>query len=415
MPRSALPLLLLTVALTGCPKTESTTTTDAAAAPVAKPDASAAKSDASAARPDAGGPSAQARAAVLHDLKEGRKLARAKDWPGAVKQFEHALTIAPDDVHVLADLGWAAFQANDLARAESANKRALANAKDPKVRAPILYNIGRVAEERGDKAAAAKAYAESLALRDNAEVKKRLASVGGAADAAMASLPCPQGFASVTELCACLAKHKDDLFTLDRDTVCKAAPSGLALGDVRLGVVEWGAEGLGEKVHFLTVKEGDRLRVVAELGRDYQPGAFGVNNTAEVKGAEKKTVGGHEIVVVRSEQHDSDSNLAGIELCTHEAKLETVCAFGPTPGSTKCTPAIPVETESGCGIGVEPEPSELDEETRKTVEEIRANAKTSRAKTTWSLANDGTVTVNVKEGSLDLLPPDVLRPHVLWR
>lgn len=420
MPTHRLVLALsFALLLTGCPKSDGRGGPDASAGAV-KPaalDASAvadAGTPADAGRGDAGGLSSKARAQVVHDIAEGRKLARAKDWPGAAKAFERAVATAPDDVHALADLGWSAFQAGDLARAEQVNKRALAHAKDPKTRAPILYNIGRVAEARGDKDAAKKAYTESLALRDNAEVKSRLASLGGAGNDAT-GLTCPQSFASNTELCACLKTHKDDVFTMDTPPICKPAPVSLSLGDTRLGVILWGAENLGEKAHLLTVKEGDKLRVVAELGRDYEPGAFGVHNEAEVKGAEKRKVNGHEIVVVRSEQHDSDSNLGGIELCTRDAKLETVCSLGATPGSSKCTPAIPVEVESGCGIGVEPDESELDDDTRKEVAEVKKNATHSRATTAWTVSNDGTVMVTLKEGAKDLVDPSVLRSHVIWK
>lgn len=366
---------------------------------------------------DAGSlPSAKDRAAVVHDLAEGRRLSRAKDWPGAIKMFEHALTIAPDDVHVLAELGWAALQANDLSRAESANKRALANAKDPKVRASILYNSGRVAEARGEKEAAASAYRASLGLRDNAEVKKRLAALGGsAAPADATALPCASPVANVEALCSCLKGKKDEVMTFGQPLQCRAAPSSLVLGDTRLGVVLWGVDSMGERAHVLTVKEGDRLRPIAELGRDYEPGAMGVHNAATVKGAEKRSVSGHDVVVIRSEQDDSDSNLVGLELCTHHAKLETVCALGAVVGSSKCTWPIPVEVESGCGVGYEPDPADMDEETKKQLAEIKKNAKHARATTAWTLADDGTVTVKLKDGARELIEERTLAPTHLWK
>src|SRR5689334_17381236 len=140
------PALLLFPLLAACSKSAPPAAADAQA-----PDASTAAAPASAkataktnAR-DAGATlTAEQRAVVLRELKEGRRLSRAKDWPGAIKAFERALAVSPDDARVLADLGWVAFQANDLVRADSANKRALANAKEPQLRAPILYNVGRV-------------------------------------------------------------------------------------------------------------------------------------------------------------------------------------------------------------------------------------------------------------------------------
>ena len=409
-------LLFLSFLVTGCPRTE---TSSQDAAPPVRPDASLAATTPSASPSagstsrDAGAVSSQARAAAVHDLAEGRKLSRAKDWPGAIKAFDRALAVAPDDARVLSEVGWAAFQSNDLARAEIANKRALANAKTPALRAPILYNVGRVAEARGKPDAAKKAYGASLALRDNAEVKKRLEGVGGAASTEDAPRSCATSFADTTALCACLVDHKDEIMTFDEKVTCKASTP--ALGDPRLGVVGWGTEGLGGRQHLLTVREGNRVRILTELGADYEPGAFGVHNSAKVNGGEKRTVNGHTVVVVRSEQDDNDSNMAGLEFCINHAKLETVCALGDAAGATTCTPPIPVWTETGCGPGLDLDPAELDDETKKELADIKKRATKSHTKTTWNLADTGVVTVTITEGSRDLVPASVLTPHPLWR
>jgi hypothetical protein len=420
-----LPPLGIALSVLGCSKSEATSASDAglaASAPLAidagtlaapTPRAGGRRRDGR--HGDAGVLSSTARAGVIRDLNEGRKLSQAKDWAGAIKAFDRALAVAPDDVRVLSELGWAAFQANELSRAETANKRALANAKSPKLRAPILYNMGRVAEARGDKKAAVKAYAESLALRDNAEVKKRLGALdGGVPESVAASRPCDQPFANVAALCTCLRGRKEDLLASDDVTMTCEPETTPPLGDPRLGVVVWGAE-VVERPHLLTVKEGDRVRAIVELGRDYEPGAFGVHNEAEVKGGEKRSVNGHDVVVVRSEQRNADQNLAGLELCFDHEKLETVCALGDKPDTTKCTPPIPVEVESGCGPGVEPDEADLDDETRKMVANIKKNATRSRATTAWSVSNDGTVTVTLQSGSRDAVDASILRPHVLWR
>jgi hypothetical protein len=406
----------LSVLLAGCSRTASTP--DGSAPPVA---VDAAVVDASpprdAGRGDAAALSPSERAKALKDLNEGRKLSRAKNWTAAMAAFERVLAVTPDDVPALSELGWAALQANDLPRAARANRRALANAKTPALRAPVLYNIGRVAEAQGDKDAAAKAYAESLALRDNAEVKKRIASLdAGAPLDAMPAEPCLQSFPAISGLCACLLAHKDDtIMTLTTSELsCKPVAASLVLGSPRLGVLEWGAEFRGEKVHLLTVREGDKVRSIAELGRDYEPGAFGVHNSAEVKGGEKRTVHGHDIFVIRSEQHDNDYNLAGLELCSYSAKRETVCVLGDAPGSTRCVAEIPIESESGCGPGVETDEAELDEETKKEVAEIKKNATLSRTKTAWSVSSDGTLTVTLHEGARNGIDERLFKPHRLW-
>lgn len=415
------PLLVL-----ACSKNDASSgVPDAGDAQAVAPGASVAASSAPSAQTSAKGKdagasalTAQQRAVVLRELKEGRRLSRAKDWAGAIKAFDRALAIAPDDARVLSEVGWAAFQANDLARAESANKRALANAKDPQIRAPILYNMGRVAEAKGQNDVAKKAYGESLALRDNAEVKKRLTSIGGTPPStdtgldAAAGLHCTEGASSIEALCACLGKHDDELMTLgDEKSTCKKMPSAPIL-HARLSVVQWGTSGAGERVHLLVLREGEKFRPVAELGRDYEPGAFGVHNTAEVKGGEVKKVHGHDVVVVKSEQNDSDSNLAGIEMCVENQKLETVCALADAAGATKCT-QVAVDVESGCTLGVEPEPGDVDEETKKTVEALK-KAKTTRSKATWSIAEDGKLTVQVVSGPREGIPARMLRPFALW-
>jgi hypothetical protein len=71
--------------------------------------------------------------------------------------------------------------------------------------------------------------------------------------------------------------------------------------------------------------------------------------------------------------------------------------------------------ETGCGPGAEPDPADLDAETRKELEDIKRRAKTSRATTTWSLGTDGVVTVTLRSGDKALVDPTVLKPHVLWR
>lgn len=425
-PRFAL-LGLVPLLVLACSKNDASSAS-AADAQVAVPSASSAavspssspSGQASAKGRDAGATAltAQQRAVVLRELKEGRRLSRAKDWAGAIKAFDRALAIAPDDARVLSEVGWAAFQANDLARAESANKRALANAKEPEIRAPILYNMGRVAEAKGQNDVAKKAYGESLALRDNAEVKKRLTSIGGTPPStetgldAAAGLHCKEGAPSIEALCTCLAKHDDELMTLvGEKSTCKKMPSAPIL-HARLSVMEWGTDGGGERVHLLVLREGDKYRPVAELGRDYEPGAFGVHNNAEVKGGEVKKVHGHDVVVVKSEQNFSDSNLAGIEMCIENQKLETVCALSDAAGATKCT-QIAVDVESGCTLGVEPEPGDVDEETRKTVEALK-KAKTTRSKASWAIAEDGKLTVQVVSGPRDGIPARMLRPFALW-
>lgn len=140
-------------------------------------------------------------------LAKGRRHADAGRWADAVRAFEAAVAIAPEDARAESELGWAAFNAGDLAKARRATDAALASAEgDPTLRAQSLYNAGRIAEASGDTRAAERAYRASLALRPSDVVERRLADLGATATA---SLEPPLGTSclkarSVAEACACL-------------------------------------------------------------------------------------------------------------------------------------------------------------------------------------------------------------------
>jgi tetratricopeptide (TPR) repeat protein len=318
--------------------------------------------------------------------------------------------VTPDDAVVLGEVGWAALHTGELDRAEKANRRALALTKQPKLRAQILYNAGRVAEERKDQEGARKAYAESLALRDNAEVKKRLAGVGGAP--AEGALPCAAGAPEIGALCKCLlADANTPLIPEDSPKVC-ALEKTPSLGDPRLSVVKYGAEMLGEQAHVLVVHDGALLRPVASLGTDYEPGAFGVHNEATVTGGEARTLGARKVVVVKSQQHNHDFNMAGLELCHDDEDTETVCALGSGATPTRCF-SVPVRRSEGCGPGVEVDPAEIDADLEATLAEMKKGWHTSEAKLSWSLGDDGKVVVKKESGDDALVRAGLVGAHPL--
>src|SRR5205807_4352238 len=63
-------------------------------------------------------------------LAEGRKADRAGDHAAATAAFARAAALKPGDAAVLSELGWAAYQAKDVARAEQATRDAIAAARD---------------------------------------------------------------------------------------------------------------------------------------------------------------------------------------------------------------------------------------------------------------------------------------------
>jgi hypothetical protein len=85
---------------------------------------------------------------------------------------------------------------------------------------------------------------------------------------------------------------------------------------------------MGERVYSLVARDSDGSRVVAELGRDFSPGAFGIFNEAELGAGAEVPLGPRTAHVVRSEIHNRDQNLAGLELCQEDVTYDTVCALG---------------------------------------------------------------------------------------
>lgn len=90
-------------------------------------------------------------------LDEGRTASRAGDRARAALAFERALAMRPVDPQALCEAGWAHFQAGDLERASARLTRAVhgldaaTGAGEPRTLAACLYNLGRVAEERGPR------------------------------------------------------------------------------------------------------------------------------------------------------------------------------------------------------------------------------------------------------------------------
>jgi hypothetical protein len=118
-------------------------------------------------------------------MERGRAAEKQKRFPDAVKAFQEALTAVPEEPWAETELGWAAYLAGDLALAETATRKAVAMNGDPHQRGASLYNLGLIAEARGDKALAARAYADSLAARPNKTVRAALLAIDPAAAAAI--------------------------------------------------------------------------------------------------------------------------------------------------------------------------------------------------------------------------------------
>lgn len=160
-------------------------------------------------------------------LAQGRKLQGKKQYADAIKQFEAGLAIAADDPTLLAELGWTAYLAKDLAKAEAMTKQSLAHQGEPSVRGAALYNLGLIRLDRGDKPGAIASFSESLRARPNGVVRAALAKLDAKAAQrfdpfALTRLAGP--FASLDAYCATTSETAKDSFTGDPlECRCNAA------------------------------------------------------------------------------------------------------------------------------------------------------------------------------------------------
>jgi tetratricopeptide (TPR) repeat protein len=128
-------------------------------------------------------------------IKEGRAALQKKDYGTGLAKLQGALMVSGyhfdggklelfdslrvghDNLGLMAEVGWAAFLAGDLAAAEQIGEGALkhASAKERDLRSVLLYNLGRVSEARNDAARAIERYRAALELRPgNKAIEERL-------------------------------------------------------------------------------------------------------------------------------------------------------------------------------------------------------------------------------------------------
>jgi hypothetical protein len=117
------------------------------------------------------GPAARAYSQAMAG---GARQMAAKDFRAAATSFQTALDARPDDPRALAELSWASFLSSDFAAAAQAARRATYYTRDPQLQAMAYYNLGRASEALGATVDAEVAYAASLDLRNNPEVRTRL-------------------------------------------------------------------------------------------------------------------------------------------------------------------------------------------------------------------------------------------------
>jgi len=296
-------------------------------------------------------------------LRAGRAHAKGKRWGEAVGEFEKALAAVPMDDRALSELGWAALQAGDVDKAEKANADAVRVSSTPEVKAASLYNLGRVAEAKSDKDRAAALYADSLVLRPNKTVVKRLVALGKPAPAAgpvqtSDDTPCTDPVEGPDLVCGCLKKLEpyEESFEIE----CTIGSVGdLDADDLRVASVTLG---LGQHSFYLAQKGPKGWRVIGSLGELYEGGVGGVLNEREESKVEEKTIGGVRILWYewRETGHDSDMGIDEEE--THEDVTVALAVLGGAkeePGVQMIIPLVRVYDRDRMGLAEGPELAEI--------------------------------------------------------
>jgi hypothetical protein len=296
-------------------------------------------------------------------LRAGRAHAKAKKWGEAISEFEKALAAVPMDDRALSELGWAAFQAGDYEKAEKANADSVRVSSTPELKAASLYNLGRVAEAQKDKDRAAALYADSLVLRPNKTVVKRLVALGkpppatGAVAVSEEEMPCTAPVEGPDLVCGCLKKME----TVEEgfDPECTIGSLTGAGDDLRIASVTLG---LGSHEFFLAQKGDKGWAVIGQLGDLYEGGVGGVLNEREDSKVEEKTIGGVRILWYewRETGHDSDMGIDEEE--THEHVTLALAVLGGAkepPGVRMHIPLVRVYDRDRMGIAGESELADI--------------------------------------------------------
>jgi tetratricopeptide (TPR) repeat protein len=122
-------------------------------------------------------PEGEAQAQAKQKLAEGRRLTRDGEFAAAVAAYDAAIALDGKLARAWSERGYARLLAGDLEGAQADLEDALPLDEGASFRAAVQFNLGQVAEKRGDKAAAKTAYEASLALREHEGVQKALARV----------------------------------------------------------------------------------------------------------------------------------------------------------------------------------------------------------------------------------------------
>lgn len=314
------------------------------------------------------------RKLFVKKLSEGRALHEKKNYEGAMAAYREALEIDPDNAHALSELGWSAFFLKDFDLAETSTQKALERAGQAYLKASCYYNLGRIHEERGEPQKAVDSYKKSLEFKSNPIVKARLAKLDRAAANAFEILgvtPMKGPFTTLEAYCDSVKKR-------DKGNLTRCDPNTTDFGDSYRGpprlvgakdpyllmrilatsraalegqagkekTAEQGNEappiGQGHTFYHLVVRTKLGFFIREQAASTYNPGAFGITESLEVKDFSIRDVlpGGAPEILFRSVHTRTDSNVSMNELEESIDETLMVCGMGGT-GKPSCTRPIP--------------------------------------------------------------------------
>ncbi|MFO0611215.1 MAG: tetratricopeptide repeat protein [Polyangiaceae bacterium] len=388
---------------------------DVATPPAAASSAAPTASNATSARaPAASGSTAPSPAAAGTNkrardlLTAARTLEHDEKWKDATAKLKEARGLAPDDVVILAELGWSALHSDDLATSKDASEKALAIAKEPRQRASVLYNLGRVLEAQNDKEGALARYQESLALRPSKAIEERVASLGGKAPEPPKSepLPCQKVYANTADLCSCLLPNP-----APAGATCATDPNAPKLPSGDLEVVRTSTATEGETALYLVANAGGGITPVADIGRDYHPDAFGLDSSIKILSLTEQTLG-QRIAELRTEQLDTSTNAGGADVATLRVVRSTVCVLRTASSPTKCPLVVPIDTEDKRVFATDT--SGLTPEQKTYVEAHQKEARDVEVHLTLKLSAKGYAEVGFGKGDKSAVPSGILGRHELF-
>jgi tetratricopeptide (TPR) repeat protein len=313
------------------------------------------------ASPDALG--ADERQRFQSAVAEGRRLHGQRDFEGAIEAYGRALDVLPDDPRTLSELGWATLFTGRLDEAEAVLRRAEAGVgDDDRLRAAILYNLGRVAEARHEDAAAIEAYQRSLRLRPHPSVYSHLSGLeGGTRYAFGPEVRRLQGpYAKIADFCheerrltADLRGEEDaESFGCVPDAAKGLGGSAVEVPRARSLPAPWkGLRFVEVRPNPHSVRFHAALRIdsgwfvlpdVAALAR----GSAGtVERATRLAGRAESLFSGKVPEIVLEVESRWTSSEGSRELESESNRVEFLCGLGPS-GIPSCTGALPRATQA---------------------------------------------------------------------